>query len=688
MANEKTINARLQQKHDIEAHWKLATNFIPKAGEIIVYDDLNKIKIGDGTTYVNELLFTNGSVGLIIEQGGEIFNDYENNQAAGLYSHAEGCGTESTGNYAHAEGYQTISEDIATHAEGYGTQATGIYSHTEGCETVTNGEASHAEGQKTTAGGIASHAEGFFTNANSDYSHTEGYGTQANNVSSHAEGSYTDASGYSSHAEGDQTNANGDFSHAEGCNTLATGEGAHAEGEATCAEGNLSHAEGSETKAYGLASHAEGSGTTAFGKGSHAEGNDTKAFGNNSHAEGCHTTVGQKGFVIQKCENFRYGTGVMAATAYVDTYLDSIDGIEKYNNAHIFIADDPEYSSRNFWVNSSTINVDNKMITLYGNEDNLKSLLNMDFSTGSNKILYSNDRPLIGTTWRPGADNAHAGGLGTIASADNQTAIGKYNAEDSSALFIVGNGDENTRSNAFAVNKDGSATLAKVGENDNNIATVGYVKENLPPFDEYVKNTDYATHETAGIVQLASDWHIDERSGECAIPADMLEYALIEGLGYPKNDLADEEAKAVIRESLGVVGVADYATKDKGGVVKVNYLYGTQITNGVIGIYSATNSTIDNRIAVGTPWGTADSNCKHAIVPANVDYAVKKVLSDCRVEWTDEEKANARAQLGAAGLDDIINIEYLNAQLNALITVADIDTICGGNIVAASEVTF
>lgn len=60
---EKTLNTRIQQKHDIEANWLKATNFIPKVGEIIVYDaDDNypyaRTKIGDGTTTVINLPFT------------------------------------------------------------------------------------------------------------------------------------------------------------------------------------------------------------------------------------------------------------------------------------------------------------------------------------------------------------------------------------------------------------------------------------------------------------------------------------------------------------------------------------------------------------------------------------------------------------------------------------------------------
>lgn len=59
---EKNIKSRIVHKHDTELNWNKATNFIPKQGEIIVYDiDSNhsyeRIKIGDGVTNVNNLPF-------------------------------------------------------------------------------------------------------------------------------------------------------------------------------------------------------------------------------------------------------------------------------------------------------------------------------------------------------------------------------------------------------------------------------------------------------------------------------------------------------------------------------------------------------------------------------------------------------------------------------------------------------
>lgn len=61
--SEKEQKVRIQQKHDVEANWIKATSFVPKAGEIIIYDtdDIHlqpRIKVGNGTTAVNDLDFT------------------------------------------------------------------------------------------------------------------------------------------------------------------------------------------------------------------------------------------------------------------------------------------------------------------------------------------------------------------------------------------------------------------------------------------------------------------------------------------------------------------------------------------------------------------------------------------------------------------------------------------------------
>ena len=66
--SEKNINTRIVHKHDTEENWNKATNFIPKAGEIIIYDPdatyaVARQKVGDGTTKVSELPFTGPTIG-------------------------------------------------------------------------------------------------------------------------------------------------------------------------------------------------------------------------------------------------------------------------------------------------------------------------------------------------------------------------------------------------------------------------------------------------------------------------------------------------------------------------------------------------------------------------------------------------------------------------------------------------
>lgn len=56
MAN-KTYQARVQSKIDTSENWAKATNFVPLKGEICIYSDLHRMKVGDGTTKINDLDF-------------------------------------------------------------------------------------------------------------------------------------------------------------------------------------------------------------------------------------------------------------------------------------------------------------------------------------------------------------------------------------------------------------------------------------------------------------------------------------------------------------------------------------------------------------------------------------------------------------------------------------------------------
>lgn len=62
MAKEKQIPSRIQHKHDTTENWDKADNFIPRAGELIIYDADSqhpnvRVKIGDGVKLVGDLDF-------------------------------------------------------------------------------------------------------------------------------------------------------------------------------------------------------------------------------------------------------------------------------------------------------------------------------------------------------------------------------------------------------------------------------------------------------------------------------------------------------------------------------------------------------------------------------------------------------------------------------------------------------
>lgn len=63
---DKTVKTRIQLKNDTEAHWNLATHFVPLKGEPIIYstDEAHpffRIKIGDGINTVIDLPFIDAS---------------------------------------------------------------------------------------------------------------------------------------------------------------------------------------------------------------------------------------------------------------------------------------------------------------------------------------------------------------------------------------------------------------------------------------------------------------------------------------------------------------------------------------------------------------------------------------------------------------------------------------------------
>ena len=256
---EKVLSSRIIHKHDVAANWSKATNFVPKQGELIVYDidadyAYERIKIGDGTKNVNALPFVDDALraSLLTEIGAaddkvdavsalvgdtavsEQINaavdtkmDKENPTGTGAFSLNRKEGT-------------TVGTN--SHTEGTNNTASGVSSHAEGDSVVSSGNNSHAEGSATKAIGAASHAEGLNTTASGGNAHAEGSGTQATNINAHAEGQYSKATGQASHAEGFFTNAIGVYSHSEGYYTSANSSHQHVQGKYNVIDSNATYA--------------------------------------------------------------------------------------------------------------------------------------------------------------------------------------------------------------------------------------------------------------------------------------------------------------------------------------------------------------------------------------------------------------------------------------------------------------
>lgn len=217
------------------------------------------------------------------------------------------------------------------------------------------------------------------------------------------------ASGDYSHAEGTRTQATGRFAHTEGYETIASGISSHAEGMVTKSINDFTHTEGCGTTATAMYAHASGYYTEASGNASHSEGDNTRASGQNSHAEGNNTTA--SGGCSHTEGNYTQAFGECSHT-------------EGYGTKANF------YSHAEGWYAIA----DGSYCHAEGHHTNAK-----------NKY-------------------AHAGGYYTIAN-KYQTAIGRGNIDTSApssdtdttgSLFVIGNGDDNNRSNAFRIATDGS----------------------------------------------------------------------------------------------------------------------------------------------------------------------------------------------------------------------------------------
>lgn len=184
---------------------------------------------------------------------------------------------------------------------------------------------------------------------------------------------------------------------------------------------------------------------------------------------------------------------------------------------------------------------------------------------------------------------------------------------------------------------------------------------------EYVKFTDYATPDREGVVRVSSNLgtavsatnvlyivsaqqsEISARSADSKpIVPKNLNFAVKSALSDANriNDMTDEE-KTNARGVIGALGETDlssyvkntdYATKSKGGVVRIGdqTAVGLAINaTGAIYIVTATSGQIDTR-----------TNSYNPITPSNLDYAVRSVIPEVQTSLPETIIKNCIYDLG------------------------------------------
>lgn len=347
---DKNLKARIVHKHDTEANWQKATGFIPKMGELIVYDidstyGYERFKIGDGATNVNSLPFADAhkvDQTYFQEMVGDVAVSTQIDNAISAIPQADWNQNDTT-----AADYienRPFYESITDYTWDGNTEGRDTYSgyvkisdDTPTPETLLNGAVLYDGSNKmyditaiscmyndtvfidtqsgtfqifySTSCTIPASGSSFTVPSTGIYYYNSEYTVSRklqvpvavkidkkfipDSLASIPTEIETINTTLSSKMNSNDPVGTGSFSMGRKADTTI-GNCSHAEGTDVTASGSYSHAEGASTTASQDYSHAEGYYTTASGSCSHAEGQVTTASGIASHAEGDNTTASGK----------------------------------------------------------------------------------------------------------------------------------------------------------------------------------------------------------------------------------------------------------------------------------------------------------------------------------------------------------------------------------------------------------
>ena len=460
--------------------------------EIGYEKETGKYKIGDGIREWNALPYPQEGVGNTTPNGGEIFNDYDNN-AATLYAHAEGHNTQAISEGSHSTGIESHAGSKAFKiAQSFTNNGTGTVvfnlNTVEGLSSVIGNsctlrvanefsnnitiESIDTTNKTITLAGVPESAK-YENEADSPNTHTvENYIVIHNHPElgdidighgAYAGGYKTYAQGRESFVTGRDNKVVGQYGAAFGRKNIV-GYGAFASGRDNTAVGDNSHAEGYGTHSEGATSHSEGISTNAIGKASHAEGINTKTISEGSHASGRVTYAGSKAFKIaQSFTNNGSGT--------VTFKLNTINGLKNVIGKSCTLRVANEFSNG---ITIASINTANNTVTLTGvpSEAKYETLADDPNTHTIENYIVVHGYPELGDT--DIGHNAYAGGYKNYAQGresfvtgrDNKV-VGQYGAAFGRGNIASGYSSHaegyNTAASGFASHSEGTTGTTASG---------------------------------------------------------------------------------------------------------------------------------------------------------------------------------------------------------------------------------
>ena len=253
------------------------------------------------------------------------------------------------------------------------------------------------------------------------------------------------------------------------------GTAALAGGISTEAQMDTSFATGKGSKSVGKYGVAMGNKNTAYYAAAAIGGESNKAFGKNSAIIG-----GSSNKVNGHCS---FATGAWnTVSGFYAAAIGRNNNVQADNSVATGMANDIVSLAKN----SFAAGYGNKIYATSSSYNGYSSALGgynktygmYEFTAGFGNVVRGTQAAALGASNVVDHDGSMAFGLYLKTGTDSQAITGRYNAIDSKAAFIVGNGTSDTaRSNAFVVNKDGSAEVGKQGTKDSSVVTLGTLEE-------------------------------------------------------------------------------------------------------------------------------------------------------------------------------------------------------------------